>query len=420
MTQERAPSPGTRVARAALSQVGERESEVNVREVARREPWTQHRGDEVASLKAASLAVEVMAGRVLDIAAGLCDTRNFDERIPLAARQRDDHYAAAVARLEVVAEGAIEIITVLGLVASAELGLCDAAEIPDHRERNIGEREANELAFAGQAAMALGGEHPDGGERAHRDVPRGQDAVERLGEVARAGRPWEAGGRVDGVVDFAGAVGIAGQRHHDEVSASLHQRIVSEPSAGREVRQEDAGVLARRRDERGREFASLRRAEIELNRTLAFVEAVPEEALAVVGEGPSMVIEAAADLVETNHVGTELRERHAAEWRRDESGALDDAKAGKNSRCHAITPTKRQSRTSCGPPSWSARTRERKCTSPPPPGSGSTRSSSRLLRSVSPSRTGPRWSQLCHATIVTRLGNARAACDAASPIVWPP
>src|SRR6266851_4047701 len=186
MTQERAPSPGTRVARAALSQVGERESEVSVRdggkfqrrrghqiradprlldhrehrvhgrtarvlgnelaeslirtpryvragerfadrrEVARREPWTQHRGDEVAGLEAASLAVEVMAGRVLDIAAGLCDTRNFDERIPLAARQRDDHYAAAVARLEVVADGAIEIITVLGLVASTEFSLPDA------------------------------------------------------------------------------------------------------------------------------------------------------------------------------------------------------------------------------------------------------------------------------------------------------
>src|SRR5260370_517547 len=306
-------------------------------------------------------------------------------------------------------------------VASTEFSLRAAAEIPNHRERNVGEREGDELAFAGQAAMELGGEHPDGRERAHRDVPRGKAAVERLGEVARAGRPWEAGGRVDGVVDFAGAVGIAGQRHHDEVGAPLPQRIVNEPSARREVRQKEAGVLARRRDERGREFASLRRAEIELNRTLAFVEAVPEKALAAVGEGPSVVIEAAADLVETNHVGAELRERHGAEWRRAERGSLDDAKAGKNSRCHAITPTKRQSRTSCEPPSWSARTRERKCTSPPPPpGSGSTRSSSTLLRSVSPSRTGPRWSQLCHATIVTRLGNARVACDAASPIVWPP
>src|SRR5260370_36852249 len=117
-----------------------------------------------------------------------------------------------------------------------------------------------------------------------------------------------------------------------------------------------------------------------------------------------MVIEAVVDLVETNHVGTELRERHAAEGRRDESGALDDAKAGKNSRCHAITPTKRQSRTPCGPRTRTARTRKRKCTNPPPPGTGSRHSSSGLLRSVSPPRTGPRWSPLGTPTTVTRLG----------------
>jgi len=43
--------------------------------------------------------------------------------------------------------------------------------------------------------MALGREQSDRRERAERDVPRGQDAVKRLGEIARPGRPREPGGR---------------------------------------------------------------------------------------------------------------------------------------------------------------------------------------------------------------------------------
>ena len=42
------------------------------------------------------------------------------------------------------------------------------------------------------------------------------------------------------------------------------------------------------------------------------------------------------------------------------------------------------------------------------------------VASTSPSNTGPRWSQLRQARIVTRLGSARVACAAAIPIVCPP
>jgi N-methylhydantoinase B len=87
---------------------------------------------------------------------------------------------------------------------------------------------------------------------------------------------------------------------------------------------------------------------------------------------------------------------------------------------HAIAATNRQSSTGSAVPSpRSARTVERRWTSAPSR-SGRTRSSSSRLCSVSPSYTGPVWSQLCQPTIVTRFGSARAACPAASAIVCPP
>ena len=164
---------------------------------------------------------------------------DIDQRGPLAAGERDDHHAAAVAGAEVVAEGAVEVVAVARGVLAADLHLGDPPEVADHRERDVGEREPDQLALAGARAVALGGEDPGRGEPAHDRVPRRQHRVERAGEVARAGRPREAGRRVDGVVDLRGAVRVAGQRAHDQVGAALAQRVVGEPAAGGEVRQED-------------------------------------------------------------------------------------------------------------------------------------------------------------------------------------
>ncbi len=322
---------------------------------------------------------------MFDARARIADSRRVLQRGPLARGERNDHHTPAVARLEIVAERAIQVVAVLLLIAATEFRLRDTAEIPDHRKGHVRERKIHQLPLAGQAAMAFSGQQSDGRKRTERDVPRGQDAVERLGEIARPGRPRKAGRRVDGVIDLAGTVGIAGERDHHQVGAALAQRVVFEPAAGGKIRQKDAALFARRGDQRRHQLATLGRAHVDLNRALALVQAGPEKTLAVGRQRPSMVVEAAANLVEADNVGAELRERHPAERRCHERGAFDHAEAREDS-AHAITPTRRQSSTSCEacePPSRSARTRERRCTNPPPLANGSVRSSSSVLRNVS-------------------------------------
>ena len=75
--------------------------------------------------------------------------------------------------------------------------------MPGDGEGDVRERSFDELSFSGSRAVAVGGEEADGGELAHRDVPRRQHGVQRLGEVARSGRPREAGRGVDRVIDLA-------------------------------------------------------------------------------------------------------------------------------------------------------------------------------------------------------------------------
>src|SRR6185503_4235978 len=96
---------------------------------------------------------------------------------PLAGGEGDDHQPARIAGLEVVPECAVKVVAVLRLVLTAERGLGDAAEVADHREGDVGERELDQLALAAAAAVALGGEDSGRGQRAHLHVPSGEDAV---------------------------------------------------------------------------------------------------------------------------------------------------------------------------------------------------------------------------------------------------
>ena len=209
---------------------------------------------------------------------------------------------------------------------------------------------------------------------AHRDIPGGKHAVDRLGSTARPSYFGEAGGDVDRVVHFARPVGIACQGHHDHVVAAGFQRLVGQLAAHRKVGEENAPVGARTRDECCDQFLPLGRAQIDLDRTLALVHAGPEQAAAVVGQGPAAIVEAAADLVVADDIGAELGERHPAERRRHEGRSLDDAEPCEDAAGHAKRPVSRQSRTSETLPSTSvARTCDRRCTRPPPPGSGSQR-----------------------------------------------
>ena len=86
---------------------------------------------------------------------------------PLAAGERDDHHAAAVAGAEVVAERAVEVVAVARGVLAADLDLGDPPEVADHRERDVGEREPDQLALAGPGAA--GARRP--GSRSRRGRP---------------------------------------------------------------------------------------------------------------------------------------------------------------------------------------------------------------------------------------------------------
>ena len=99
------------------------------------------RGDQIAPLEAAGLGVQVIARDLGDLRARLTDSGDPHQRAPLPRGQRDDHHPPAVARLEVVAERAVQVVAVLGLVVAAELGLGDPPEVADHRERDVGERQ---------------------------------------------------------------------------------------------------------------------------------------------------------------------------------------------------------------------------------------------------------------------------------------
>src|SRR5947207_15840111 len=96
---------------------------------------------------------------------------HFYQCAPLARCQRYYHHAPAVAGFEIVAECPVKIVAVLRLIASAELSLRDASEIADHRERNVRERQINQLPLSGQPPMTFRREQADCRERAQSHVP---------------------------------------------------------------------------------------------------------------------------------------------------------------------------------------------------------------------------------------------------------
>ena len=173
--------------------------------------------------------------------------------------------------------------------------------------------------------MAFGCQQADRGQRAQRDVPGRQNAIKRLGQIARSGCPREAGGGIDGVVDLAGSIRISGECDHDEVGAPFGQGLVSKPSAGGKIGQEQSALLTSGSYQRSRKFAAGAGAEVQLNRALALVQSRPKQTLAAGGERPSMVVEAAATLVEADHIGAKLGECHAAEWRCYKCGSFNNA-----------------------------------------------------------------------------------------------
>ena len=185
--------------------------------------------------------------------------------------------------------------------------------------------------------MPLGGDDRQRAGIGRGEVPRRRHGVHRSVMADRAGDHGEAGDGVHRVVDMGAAVARADDVERDQVGALLRQLLVGEPAARRHVGGEDARALARRGDQRRQKLAAARVAQVDGDRALALVEAGPIDRSAVLGDRPAVAVEPALDVVEPDHVGAELRQRHAAQRRGNERRAFDDAKAGQNA-CHLAFP----------------------------------------------------------------------------------
>ena len=222
----------------------------------------------------------------------------------------------------------------MALAPLARLRFGDEAEVAHHRQRHVLERQPDVLPGAVAAPVPLGREQAGGRHLPGDEVPGRQHVVDHVFGVAGSGDVRDARAGIDRVVDGRAAEPVALDRELDQVRPARAQRLVGEPAARREVGQEQAGVGARGADDRHRELASLGARQVERDRALRLVQAAPEQADAVVGHRPAPLVEAAAERVDPDHVGAELRERHAAERRGDEGRRLDDAHAGEDRIAH--------------------------------------------------------------------------------------
>jgi hypothetical protein len=147
--------------------------------------------------------------------------------------------------------------------------------------------------------------------------------------VGRAGHGRHADGGIHGVVDGRRAVGPAHHPRGDEVGAVRAQALVRQEAFGRKVGDEQAGILAGCADQLRHEFAAFGAGEVDGDRQLALVQALPVQAGPVVARGarPAVEVGAAADGIDADHLGAHLQQVQGARRRGDEGGALDDAQA---------------------------------------------------------------------------------------------
>ena len=172
--------------------------------------------------------------------------------------------------------------------------------------------DLHELTLSGGAPMPLGGEQRNHREVARDGVPGRQQVVDRPRVLDGAGDRGKPDRRIHRVVHLRSAVAPPHEVHHDQVVAIPLQVLVVEPAPSREVGDEHPAVLARGADQRTEDLLAARRADVDGDRTLALVQARPEQARAVACDRPTRVVEPAADRVEANHVGAELGERQPA------------------------------------------------------------------------------------------------------------
>ena len=151
----------------------------NLVEGAGLEPRLDQRGDRVACAVAVLLLAEVGLERALDRREVLLDTGGGDQRVPLVEADGDDHHAAAVLGGEVAAERAVHVVAERWAVLVRELRLGEEAEVGDHRERDVGERQRDQLSLTGR--------------RRWRSAARRPIAALRPVAMSHAGSAWLTG-----------------------------------------------------------------------------------------------------------------------------------------------------------------------------------------------------------------------------------
>ena len=376
---------------------------------ARSRDWNQ--GRRIAAIRSRSSKRPDSVSRSTPVASlilAICCVRagDVEQRLPLPAGEGDDHDVALVAVTKSWPKAAVEVVAVAARrVAGAELCLGDAAEMADDGERDVGERDLDQLALPGSRPMAVGRQQADGSELAHRDVPGGQHGVQRLGEVARAGRPREAGRRVDGVVDLAGAVAVALEVHHHQVLTARAQRVVGRASRG-------PGSWSGTRPAAAITAVTSSRpavgAQVDAQRALALVQPGPEQRLPA--RAP-----AASGVWSRPPPRSSKRITSAPSWASvmPPSGAATNAEPSTTVRPSRIpvmasgpraASRERRARSS---PSPVAGVRTRRWTRPPSASGSQLGDLDRACAAGRPRTIGPRWSQDSHARIVARSGSAR-------------
>ena len=129
------------------------------------------------------------------------------------------------------------------------------------------------------------------------------------------------------VIQCAATMPITGEIQIDQIFAAGSQFFIRQPSPRWKITDEQTCVFTWCGNESREYFLAFRFPEIDSDGTLALIEAVPVETPAGFGDGPAPVVDAAADLIEANHIRAQLRQRHAAGRRGNKCTSFDDTQS---------------------------------------------------------------------------------------------
>ncbi|SHU94977.1 Uncharacterised protein [Mycobacteroides abscessus subsp. abscessus] len=235
--------------------------------------------------------------------------------------QRDDHERGAVGTDELLPVLPEDRIADAFATDPVDHHLRQEAEIPGGRQGHVLQWDADLLALATAVAVAERRRHRQRQVQAARHIPGCEHVIHRRLQFGGSGDQRKAQPRVDGVVHGRAAVGPAGHLGVDQVGPQRAEGLVGMPLPARDIGDEDAGVD----DQPGDQVLTFRCAHVHRDRSLAFVQARPVDALAVVGDGPAVIVRGTADRIDPDDLGAELRQRHPRQGHCDETGDFDDA-----------------------------------------------------------------------------------------------